>query len=192
MGSGVGMFIKNDIKFKILTTSNNFEQLWVDINILNKRYCIGVVYRPPDFSYDFFLTVLENTIAYDLTQADYLFCLGDFNINMLDFENNHVLAINNFMKGFGFCQVIEHPTRLSSLLDLAIVSDISLVINKGAIETKISDHDLIFINLSANVKCTPKVIKYRDYKNFNYELFILDLTSLPLFYIIEINNILFK
>lgn len=81
-GDGVGIYIKNNINIKILPISNSIEQLWVNITISNKTYYVGVVYRPPNLDHNFFLTELENIFAYDLISTDFIFCLGDINIDV--------------------------------------------------------------------------------------------------------------
>ncbi|KAK9694701.1 hypothetical protein QE152_g33352 [Popillia japonica] len=50
-GGGVGIYIRNEIKFNVIHTGHEIEQLWVMLHCDNLRFVFGVVYRPPHIDY---------------------------------------------------------------------------------------------------------------------------------------------
>lgn len=57
--------------------------------------------------------------------ADFVMCVGDININVLDIHSNHVKNYLEILETFNFSQIIDEPTRISlnslSLIDHIIV-----------------------------------------------------------------------
>lgn len=49
-GGGVALYIRDTIKYKCLHTSRSIEQLWICVDVHNKKYTIGVIYRSPSFN----------------------------------------------------------------------------------------------------------------------------------------------
>lgn len=194
-GGGVGMYISNNIKFSIIQSRNDIEQLWVSTKINGKVFLVGTIYRPPNYDYNIFLNSFENTVINDLPGAyEHLFCLGDFNIDQLQIYNSATKLFSNVIDCLGFEQIINEPTRTtnttSSIIDLILTNDSSVVTEKGVLCLhNISDHDLIYCKINIAVTVQPRVIMYRDYKNLNMVNFNRHLHSLPLFHIIEIENI---
>lgn len=97
-GGGVGMYIDQDLSFKILKEHNShdtsiFESLFAEICSNNVQNVVaGVIYRPPSENT---LTRLEkfDELLSKLTRKEktYYIC-GDFNLDLLQFENNSTTA----------------------------------------------------------------------------------------------------
>lgn len=194
-GGGVGMYIKKEIKFTTLQTSNDIEQLWVRLTVANKTYLVGVVYRPPSYDYNAFLNIFENTVINELpTNFENLFCLGDFNIDQLQLHSTATKAFNNVIDCLGIQQIINEPTRTTassvSIIDLILTTNPSMIIDKGVVEMhNLTDHDLIYCTVNFVIKYQDKKFCCRDYKNLDLNKFNAHLHSLPIFHVTAIDNL---
>lgn len=138
---GVGMYIANDIDFIVrqdLSHSNaDFESCWIEINrIKHKNILIGTFYRHPSGNYDHFEQILKEHLASLNSKQKEVFLLGDFNINLLNYNNDHKTA--QFLDGLldeGFMQLITKPTRVtdhtSTLIDHIFTNIPQKILNSG-------------------------------------------------------------
>ena len=126
-GGGVGLFIDTKFKdFEILTEESIFEphvyeSIWVKIKIKNgKDKIIGNVYRPnsaPLANLQKAIEIHQSIIEKILSNKNHAKCdiqiLGDFNVNMLNFES-HGLTNNyiNMLISKSFLPLITLPTRI--------------------------------------------------------------------------------
>lgn len=194
-GGGVGIYIKSDYNYNLLTSSNAIEQVWIQIKLNKRSIIIGVVYRPPSMEYKYFLDNVDTTITNMLQFADTIVCLGDFNIDLLQIGSAASEYLKNLLNAWSMSQIIEDPTRTnnisSTLIDLILINNEDLIQAKGAKSMHhVSDHDLIYVKLNFNkVKSENTFYSYRDYRNIIWEQFNADLMSLPLYHIVELNNI---
>nr|CAI5840107.1 unnamed protein product [Callosobruchus analis] len=95
---------------------------------------------------------------------------------------NNILS--NCFESYGLMQVISEPTRItetsSTLIDIIFVSNVEKCIAKGTINADtISDHFLVYCEISCDYKKTEKYVTYRDFKNFSLDLFLCGLHSIP-------------
>lgn len=193
-GGGIGMYIKNNIKYKVILTEGNIEQLWVSFSLYKKTFALGVLYKPPEFNYIDFLSDFESTMHNDLLMYDYLIALGDFNIDQLQVDNPATISFNSLLETLNCEQIISSPTRITnnsvSLIDLIVISDSSIVADKGVLDMHgFSDHDMVYCKLFFKSDTSNNTIKYRDYNNIDYDAFYADLQTLPLYYITELDDI---
>lgn len=194
IGGGVAFYIKNNITFTKLNyeaLNNNFEHLWFTIIINHKKFLIGVVYKNK-YTIDF-LESFEDLLSLISPQYDELVCLGDFNINLLNFDSKHI-KFNSLLESYGLHQLINAPTRItkntSSLLDLIIVSDPKIFLSHGVVDVHISDHSLIYCQLLVPVLPIMSETRiYRDFSNFNYEQFCVDIQQITWGDIFQMDNI---
>lgn len=128
-------------------------------------------------------------------QYDRVVCLGDFNIDYQDSESPATKFLNNILSSYSLVQIISEPTRFgpssATLLDLIICST-SLHVSDCRVHmnSSISDHCLISCRLRIDKpKLQPFFYTYRDFRNFDQELFLQDLSGLPLFRILYDNDI---
>ena len=106
--------------------------------------------------------------------------LGDLNYDYKIDDDNPINLLENL---FSLRQMILKPTRvtstsskcldhiLSSIPDKHLISDVAKI--------ALSDHYLIYtcINLQKEVKVKHKVVRFRDYQNFDEKTFIQDLKN---------------
>ena len=81
-------------------------------------------------------------------------------------------------------QLIKEPTRVketsSSLIDIIMMSNVSLVENHGVALSHISDHYLIYASLKLKMlKPPPSYKRVRSYKNYKPDSFLADLQRIP-------------
>lgn len=185
-GGGVGLYVKNTYKFRVLDVAEHgdlLEQVWISLKIQGKSVCLGSIYRPPSENLNNCLRVLENTLISLLPSHDFVLFGSDFNIDCLSNQGGS-LTLNTFLNKYGLHQIITQPTRItnstSTLLDIIVTSSLDFVRDPEVVRMDdMSDHCLV--KCSITCKRSPAVIKFktcRDYSNFDYNLFVADMYSI--------------
>lgn len=196
-GGGVAFYIDNAIKFKVINVpvDNILEQLWISINIAGKRVCLGSLYRPPNTNVTVALQNLENILENFLPEYDYVLFGGDFNIDMLNKVNASGEQLNNFLKKYGLHQFITQPSRITNdsltLLDLIVSSSLDLLLDTEVTNMEgISDHCLVTCTLKIKKSVQPVIYRtYRDFSDFNYNLFLCDLFLVDFDFIYSLESV---
>ena len=116
---GVGFYIRRDCEYHIRnnlsTSSADFERFWIEIHAKSCRNIVcSVIYRHPNNNLGNFTTFL--TKAIDKISRENKFCIlmGDFNINLLNYESH--TPTDDFINNLGvFCfqPHIIQPTRIT-------------------------------------------------------------------------------
>ena len=197
-GGGVILYIKNYIKFAeiIDINDNTAEQVWVKFKYNKIKNVVGVLYRTPPVSEILnFCSEFEENICNLLTDCDNFVCVGDFNINVMNLDCNYVEHFLSVLGTYNLKQLINEPTRhgLSdpTLLDIIICSNEGYIASSGVDHTlNVSDHCLVRCGLDLRVsKFKPFFRTYRDFKNFDRELFNADLSNVPFYRIYRMHDI---
>jgi exonuclease III len=156
-GGGVGFFIKNSIKFKLLDDISIFvdkviESIFIEVEINKKlKIIIGSIYRPNSASSD--LSPSEQLSKFNdslisilsLVGNKKVYILGDINIDILKFETHkQTTDYVNSIFSLGCLQIITKPTRCnhhsSTLIDHIITNEISRKYVTGVLLCAVSDH----------------------------------------------------
>ena len=191
-GGGIGIYVHNDIQFKrrqdLDIFNEDIECMCIELISKSVSHIISVIYRPPNQSKIRFIddmAVLLNRIS---TEKKQCILLGDFNINMLDY-NTHSF-VNNFidmMATFSFYPQIVKPTRVTAtsatVLDNIICNIPDSVIESGILTVDISDHLSPFAIIHANIPNDSSLqgsqkYKSRDYSDANIYLFCSKLEAI--------------
>jgi len=182
-GGGVGIYVKSEFIASVICFSNSqldrsTEFLFVSIKCSKGSLLIGCVYRPPKLSIVNFETCLSALVA----SHENVVILGDFNSDLLsnNWYKTEVITLATSLNFFIVpLNATYHHTNGASLLDLIIVNDEDCVTCSGQFPLPaLSMHDLIFIELKLEVpKFQPKLIRYRDFRSFNRDEFLLMLSS---------------
>lgn len=196
-GGGLCIYLKDTLNASLIPIRkfNNIEQLWIKLKLnIKESLAVGVVYKPPTLGSQLFLEELEDTLGLIFPDVNDIVCTGDFNINVLNLHNTCVNHLFSILETFHLTQIIDTPTRItnstSSLIDLILVSTAENVLDQGVLENDISDHQTVFCVLKVSSKRNgPRLVTYRNFKNFNFEAFELDLFSIPWYIIFDLNNI---
>ena len=151
---GVGLFIKENINFKIredisVFTPHIFESLFIEIiSPTGKNTVIGVVYRPntkPRADIDIFSSTLFDIMDLINIENKLSIIMGDMNIDLLKFGSHTKTSdyLDNIFSR-GFLPVITKPTRISTssatLIDHIYTNNITTTGNSGIIITDVADH----------------------------------------------------
>ena len=156
-GGGVGFYIKNVLKFKIVEITpfveKNFECLTVELSLpQNQTFILSNIYRSPTQANELtqnFTATLEQHLIDISRRGKKTFVFLDSNIDLLKLnENNSTSNYLNSILSSGFNQVIGKATRIQgnsfSLIDHILVNTLSTDSISGTLISDISDHFITF------------------------------------------------
>ena len=151
---------------------NEFEVLFVEINLGYSKWLFVACYHIPSQNDDLFFSKLSNQIDFYLKTYDNFFIAGDFNCQetepiLSEFLNMH--SAENIVKDETCFKSIENPC----CIDLFLTNTSNLFFNTNTINAGLSDcHKMAVTVLRKTLQpAQPKVVSYRDYQNFDNELF---------------------
>ena len=185
---GVCLYLKDNITAKKINLKYQElapELLCVEADINKTKVLIGVIYKPPRFSYKVFDNVLEE-LAFLTTKYKHSILMGDLNINTLKKDKPaYKYLLNSFMEPLNLSQLIKDPTWITkereSLIDLIMVTSPSNVKTSGVVDILgANQHCLIYMAYGlTRSKRKPQYITRRDYRNFSETDFISDMEKAP-------------
>ena len=168
-GGGILVYVREDIPCKLIPMKNcSIEGFFIELNLKSKTWLISCSYNPHQNSISHHLNSIGKNL--DLLSGNYenIFLMGDFNADM---EN---ISLKHFCDLYNLKNLIKVPTCFKNpenpkCIDLMLTSSFRSFQNSCAIETGLSDfHKMIVTVMKAYFqKQKPKVITYRDYKNFS-------------------------
>ena len=173
-GGGILIFVRDDIPCKELQINffNEFEVLFVEIKLSHSKWLFVACYHSPSQKDDLVFRKLSNQIDFYSKTYDNFFTAGDFNYQetepiLSEFLNIH--SAKNIAKGETCFKSIENP----SCIDLFLTNKPNLFFNTSTINTGLSYcHKMVATILRKTFQqAQPRVVSYRDYKNFDNELF---------------------
>nr|CAI5845225.1 unnamed protein product [Callosobruchus analis] len=145
-GGGVGFYIRNDLKYSVLQKNEKIELIWVKVAIGDTSFALSVSYRAPSNDFKQFFNEFETSLSYVFPVTDSVFCLGDFNIDLLDFESTKAKYVTDIIEGFGMKQLVKQPTRITensaTLIDYIVVSNEEIVSDVGTIHAAENEEDI--------------------------------------------------
>ena len=181
-GGGIMIYVREDIPCKQLKkhkTPSNFEGIFLEINLRKRKWLLFGGYNPHKDNILHFVNQLGAILDEYMASYDNFLLLGDFNAEM----SNHILSefcgeynLNNLIKG---ATCFKNPLNPSSI-DLMLTNRARSFQNSNIIETGVSDHHKMTISVLKIFfqKQSPIAIKYRDYKNFNLDIFCNELITM--------------
>ena len=187
-GGGVCAYIRKDITVTVLKdishlSKNYFYQFWLKLQYRKLRLIvICISFRPPDCPLSCFEELLKPSYNQALTMNKPITVLGDLNFNVLK-ESPESKPLSNFLSETNLKQIIITPTRITdtckSLVDVILVSSPDLVHARGVINTSISDHLPVYVELDLKLPKPPPpcYISTRSYKHHNPDLLTADLAT---------------
>ena len=192
-GGGTLLYIVNHLLYKPrfdlnIYESNELESSFIEIlNPKKSNIIISCICKHPSMDLnDFNTNYLNNLLDKVSKEQKSVFLLGDFNINLLNYNNHN--PTNEFLDSVvfnSFAPYILQPTRLTShsktLIDNIFSNIISPEAISGHLTSTVSDYLLQFM-IIPNVFCNPPPNKAnifeRDWSKFEQENFILDYFSI--------------
>ena len=182
---GAGIFIRNDVNFKIINNYNlntvNCEEIWAEIvSPGGKSLIIGSLYRHPVPNFDEFqYNILKNIESLNNQNKEFIIG-GDINIDLIK-QNRTVNSYINELFSQGAIQLINSPTRIQNktktLIDHLYTNIHEQQFNTNCLIYDMSDHLPILTVLNPYQSQPPKYNRklIRNMKKFNLDDFALDL-----------------
>ena len=184
-GGGVAILYRTylNVEKKTTLTDDTEDILWAQVKMKNS-FLLGVIYRP---QYSQILdeqekeSKLEQNIRKASEISSRILVTGDFNADMRNQNDNATTAVKSCYKTYNLKQLITKATRIDpatgkgTLIDHIWSSPEIETISSGTF-IGLSDHLGTFVKLPKsfiNYK-PPKIIKYRNFKNYNSENFAQD------------------
>ncbi len=190
-GGSISIYVDNSVSVmdQILAETVNFEHLTLKLSIGSSNTVVSTIYRPPntslaDFNNEFssFVTNLQTNNKTDIV------LIGDFNVNLLQYNDNNVRTFLNTAYSNNLCPLITLPSRLgmksATLIDNIFTSFAAS--RSGLLYSNISDHFPIFatLNVRANLAREYSVCRplsqgkinalLQDLSKINWETILLD------------------
>ena len=178
IAGGVGFYVGLDLEFHsrqdLSITTEDFECLWIEIHCTNQTNTIcSVIYRHPSCNLENFTDYLTSCIDKVSNEKKNCIIMGDFNINLLNFESHSPTEeFFNTMTSYFFQPHIIQPTRITdhsaTLIDNIYLNTIEYKTISGNLIYDISDHLPNFIVISKLSQSSYNYDRYiRDYSQFN-------------------------
>ena len=169
-GGGVGLYVNNGLRFKILPelsiSCECLETIFVEIDQPNsKNITIGCLYRPPNTDIANFLSILSSLLSkVDSSKRSLTILTGDFNLDLIKI-NDHVPTTQflDILVGFSFFPCISKPTRITNisatLIDNFFIKLPEAKCKSAIVYYDISDHLPIVVQIPL---LTKKINDYRS------------------------------
>ena len=174
-GGGLMLFVREGIPYKNLSKledSLETENFFIEINLKKKKWLLSCSYNPKKNLIQNHLHHIMKNLDYLLSKYENVLLIGDFNVEV---TNTHM---DDFCHLYNLKSLIKDPTCYKnptnpSCIDLMITNQPKCFCHSQVIDLGLSDyHSLTITMLKSNFeKQEPRVIKYRDYRNFSNELF---------------------
>ena len=192
-GGGILMYVREDIPSKALkshTPSVNMESCFIEINLYKKKWLIVGTYNPCKTTIDNHLKCLSKYLDHYVSRYDNIILLGDFNCEPQEKVFSEFCDIHSLKNLVNVPTCFKNPLN-PSCIDLILTNRPRSFQNTTVVETGLSDFHLLTITVLKTYfkKVPPKIISYRDYKNYSHYYFRKDLeTNLPLHDICLMSN----
>ena len=158
-----------------------------------KSFIVGCFYCPPETS-KYHQSNLNDLLQDHLRIIDKenkeIILMGDFNVNYNDTSSNTMFK--TIVKLFGFKQLMKKCTRLTETSSTTI----DLILSNAAQNISAVDvvHDMVACIRKINhQRYNPRMIKCRDYKNYDHNELCADMINTdwqPLYEILDVNKAL--
>ena len=176
---GLLLFVREDIPSKALKTNFSREGIFLEINLKKCKWLLFGGYNPhKDFIKDFLSEVSEQLDNFMQNYENFML-IGDFNSEvtespMIDFTNMY-----NLKNLISDPTCFKNPDRPTSI-DVMLTNTFKLFKFSNAIETGISDFHLMTTTVmkAHYQRMKPRIISYRNYKNYNHNNFRRDFQKL--------------
>lgn len=155
-GGGVLIAVKKNLCCEHISSSKNSESIFCKLKLKgSKPLIIGSVYRPPCYSFEESENIIEEIYSIVNKNKRAVFWFGgDFNLPDIDWENQDITgsdypkSINNLFlemaQDLGFSQIVDIPTRGTSILDL-LFTNIPSFVKKCYLLAGLGDHEVVRI-----------------------------------------------
>ena len=165
---------------KILRYSSNcdIETLLVETNLRKRKWLLNGSYNPNKSQISHHLECLNSLLdKYSKKYENYAF-IGDFNVNTSDSSMEELCSLN------GLKNLINEPkcyknSEKPTCIDLILTDQPTIFHDSTVLETGLSEFRFLTVpEFKMNLKCKPHIITYRNYKNYDNDVFRSEIQSL--------------
>ena len=167
-GGSICVFVHNSLLFKLRQdlshSDDNNESIVIEIiNKNSKNTIVGTTYRPPNGKIKPFKKYFQNLFDKNNRENKIIYLLGDYNLNVLDYNNNtKVKNFFNMMFSHDIFSLINKPTRATKHTATAIDNIFTnnffnTNLKTGIIKTDVSDHfEIFFTDSDTDITSYPQ------------------------------------
>ena len=185
------LYVRADIPSKLLSTELlPVKGFYIEINVQRKKWLLRCFYNANKNAIKIHIEILHKGLALYSSQYENFIVLGDFNVAM---DNSDMTV---FYDTYDQKCLIKEPTFYKnpenpSCIDLILTNNLKCFQSSCVVETGLSDfHRMTVTVMKATFKkFEPRIIHYRDYKNFQNNRYRDDLTPKLSNAVSENNNI---
>ena len=179
-GGGVLMFLKEDIKFDLVSCDSQDQVEAVFVKICGQsEFVLGCLYRPPSAPSHYFDALLDCIEEIKVGNTEVIL-MGDLNFDCSSSDGPGSSPISFMENVFDFKQIVTSKTRVTNtsatLIDVILTSKPE---RTDVLETTFSEHFMIYTVYGAEIKTKQnhKVTTFKDYKHFDSDAFLNDLSE---------------
>ena len=167
-----------DVIFNMHDTEGPIEGMFIEINLKKCKWLLFGTYHRPSQNDEYYFNQIIQALDIYIKTYDRFLLAGDFNIE------DHEPSISSFLHQYDSKNLVNKPTCYKSLvnprcIDLFITNNPRSFQNTDVLNIGCSDfHKLTITVLKTKFqKLKPKEVTYRNYKNFDQELFKNELSN---------------
>ena len=172
---GIFVYFRNKITAKFLKLEylpTDIEPIFIEMNIKSKKWLFCCTYNPNKSLIENHLRQPQKQLPSSSERYEHFLIMGDFNADVSD------LSMTSFSTLFKLTNIVKEPTCYMNLenpscIDLFLTNYPRSFHNTCLYETCPSDfHKLVVTILQTSFEpLPPKIIKYRNYKDFDEDKF---------------------
>ena len=143
------------------------EGIYIELTLRKKKWLLSCSYNPNKNKISNHLEALRRSLDLYSAQYEDIIIFGDFNVETEE------PCMGCFCELYGLKNLIKEPTCFKnpqnpSSIDLILTNNPSSFLKSHVIETGLSDFHKMTVAVMKTTfqKLAPKIIHYRDYKNF--------------------------
>ena len=154
----------------------NFQILPIELNLQRCKWLLIPMYRPETYKKQDFIDSISHLLDYYANKYDNILLIGDINMEV---DTAHMTP---FLESYNLHSMIRTKTcfmsEQGSCIDLMLTNKKHSFMKTQTFDTNESDfHHMIYTMFKSTfVKAPPKLIKYRQFKSFNTNDFVRDLS----------------
>ena len=178
-GGGILIYVREDIPCKLLNNHSfpdDIEGLFVELNFRKSKLLLLGTYHPPSQQDNYYFQSIGDSLDIYCSFYEKCVLVGDFNAE----ENEE--SMKQFLQLYGLKNLVRENTCFKSLnnpscIDLILTNSHGSFQNTNVISSGLSDfHKLVLSVVKTTFpKAKPRHFFYRDFKNFEENIFKDDL-----------------
>ena len=168
-GGGIMLYVREDIPARLISVEKSpIEAMFIEINLRNRKWLFCCSYNPNKATTERHIEALSKSIDLHSSLYDNFIFLGDFNATIKE------TSVKDFCDFYHLRSLINVPTCFKNYnnptcIDLILTNRARSFQNSCTIETGLSDFHKMIVTVMKTTfrKLPPKVIYYRDFRNFD-------------------------